>query len=121
MNEPKKTVLYWAPRVISILFALFISLFGFDVFSMGIGFPEIILAFFMDMLPAILVAVMVIIAWRWELVGSILCAGLAIFYLVMTWGRMGWDSYVTISGSLFVLAVLWFFAWRQKKKAHRAE
>ena len=116
MKEPKKTVLYWAPRIISILFALFISMFGFDVFDMGIGFPEIILAFFMDMLPAILVAMMIILAWKWELVGTILCAGLGLFYIFGMNYDMDFVVFLLIPMPLFILAVLWFLAWRQKKK-----
>ena len=115
MKEPKKTVLYWAPRVISILFALFISMFGFDVFDMGIGFPEIILAFFMDMLPAILVAVMVIIAWKWEMVGAIICAGLGLFYIFGMNYNMDFVVFLLIPLPLFILAVLWFLAWKVGK------
>ena len=116
MKEPKKTVLYWAPRVISILFALFISMFGFDVFDMDIGFPEIILAFIMDMLPAIIVVVMIALAWRWELVGAILCMGLALFYIFGTNFDMDIITYLLIPGPLMILAVLWFLGWLQKKK-----
>lgn len=116
MKEPKKTVLYWAPRVISILFALFISMFGFDVFDMGIGFPEIILAFFMDMLPAILVAVIIILAWKWELVGTILCAGLGLFYIFGMNNNMDFVVFLLIPMPLFILAVLWFLGWRRKKR-----
>ncbi len=116
MKKPKKTVLYWAPRVISIAFALFISLFGFDVFNMDIGFPEIILAFIMDMMPAILVAVMIAFAWRWELAGTVLCVGLAAFYFIFMNRHMDWVTILLIPGPLILLAVLWFFGWRQKKK-----
>lgn len=115
MKERKKTVLFWAPRVISILFALFIAMFGFDVFSMGIGFPEIILAFIMDMMPAILVVVMIILAWKWELVGAIICLGLALFYIFGMNNDIDFIVFLLIPLPLFVLSVLWFLGWRQKK------
>jgi hypothetical protein len=70
----------------------------------------------MDMMPAILVVVMLVLAWRWELVGTILCAGLAIFYIVMTWGKMDWIANLIIAGPLVLLSVLWLLSWLQKKK-----
>ncbi|MEE4194136.1 MAG: hypothetical protein V2J07_02955 [Anaerolineae bacterium] len=115
MKEPKKTVWFWLPRVIGILFTLFISLFGFDVFNMGIGFPEIILAFFMDMLPAILVAAVVALAWRWEWIGAILSLGLALFYLFGTNFDLDIVVILLIPGPLIVLGVLWLVAWLQKR------
>ena len=35
MNNKWKRVLYWTPRVLGILFALFISIFALDVFGEG--------------------------------------------------------------------------------------
>jgi len=44
MNTTTKRVLFWAPRVLGILFALFLSLFALDVFSEGYSFGETMLA-----------------------------------------------------------------------------
>jgi hypothetical protein len=38
MNESKRRMLFWTPRLLSILFAIFISLFALDVFGEGYGF-----------------------------------------------------------------------------------
>ena len=35
MNTKPKRVLYWIPRALTILFALFISVFALDVFGEG--------------------------------------------------------------------------------------
>ena len=40
MNKTVKPVLYWSPRILCILFAIFISLFALDVFGEGDGFWE---------------------------------------------------------------------------------
>ncbi len=38
MKRPMKQFLFWSPRVLTILFALFLSLFALDVFGEGYGF-----------------------------------------------------------------------------------
>ena len=116
MKEPKKTFLYWCPRILGIVFALFMSLFGFDVLDMGYGFPEIILALIMDMMPAILVAIAVVLAWRWEWIGTILFIGLAVLYMSMTSLEMDWVTFLLIPLPLTIVGVLWYLAWRQKQK-----
>ena len=44
MKRPVKRTLFWAPRILCILFAVFVSLFALDVFGEGYGFWETILA-----------------------------------------------------------------------------
>lgn len=116
MKEPKKTVWFWLPRVIGIIFTLFISLFGFDVFDLNIGFPEIILAFLMDMMPAIVVAIVLALAWRWEWIGAILSLGLALFYIFGFNFDIDIIIILLIPGPLVVLSVLWLVSWLQKRK-----
>ena len=59
------------PRVLSILAIGFVSLFALDSFEHGtIG--EQILAFLMHMIPSFVLIIILVIAWKWELIGGIL-------------------------------------------------
>lgn len=71
---------YWAPRILSIGFILFISIFALDVFS-GYTGVRIILPLFIHLLPSLLLLTVTAIAWRYELVGAIIFLGFAIFYV----------------------------------------
>jgi hypothetical protein len=115
MKEPKKTVLYWAPRVLTILFAVFISLFALDVFD-EYQFPKVLLALLIHMVPTLIVIAVLLVAWRWEWVGAILCMGLALFYIFGTNFDMDIIAYLLIPGPLMLVSVLWLLSWRQKKK-----
>ena len=42
MNKSVKPVLFWTPRILCILFAIFISLFALDVFGEGYGFFRVL-------------------------------------------------------------------------------
>ncbi len=111
MNTSTKRLLFWTPRVLCILFAMFLSLFALDVFSEGYGFWETILALLIHLVPVYIVVIVLVIAWRWEWVGAILFIASALFYLVWAWGRFHWSAYLVISGPLVLLSVLFLFNW----------
>jgi hypothetical protein len=66
MNRPVKRFLFWTPRIVCILFALFLSLFSLDVFGVGLGFKDMLIAVVMHQLPAVIMIVVLAVAWRWE-------------------------------------------------------
>jgi hypothetical protein len=79
--------LYWTPRVLVILFAIFLSIFSFDVFSEGYGFWKTIAALLIHLVPSFIIIITLILAWRREWIGSIVYPGLAIVYVV----AIGWN------------------------------
>ena len=78
-------LLYWAPRVLGILFVLFTSIFSLDVFDAGYTFPETMIALIMHLLPTIILAILLVISWKYELVGGIifLLLGMAFPILIL--------------------------------------
>jgi len=88
---------------------MFLSMFAFDV--EGYGFGETILAVLIHLVPTYIVVIALVIAWRWEWVGAILFIALAVFYVVWAWGRFPLVVYLSISGPLALLAVLFLFNW----------
>ena len=118
MTKSARGVLFWAPRILTILFALFLSVFALDVFAETKGFLETLTALALHLVPTFLVVVLLVFAWRRELIGVIAFAGLAIAYVVVTWGRgFPWVTYVMISGALLLISVLFFLSWRQRSRA----
>ena len=101
-----RKIIYWAPRVLAVLYALFISLFALDVFSEGYSITETIVALFMHMLPTLVVVIMLVIAWRWELIGGLLFILLAGAFLVF-FGRGGdLDTSLIVAVPLFLVGML---------------
>ena len=116
MNIKLESVTLWAPRVLGILFAMFLSLFALDVFEEGYGFWGTTFALLMHLVPVYLVLIAVLVAWRWEPVGALLYAALGVAYLVLAWGRFHWSVYVVISGPLFLLATMLVVDWSLRMK-----
>ena len=111
MNTSTKRVLFWSPRVLCILFAMFLSLFALDVFNEGYSFWETIVALLIHLVPTYIVIIALVIAWRWEWVGAILFVVLALFYLVSAQGEFSWSTCLMISGPAFLVGVLFYFNW----------
>jgi hypothetical protein len=114
MNQRTRRLLFWAPRVLSILFAIFVSLFALDVFSEGYGTLETLLALAIHLIPTIVIVMALIVAWRWEGLGAILFAALAVLYLGISSG----GSWV-ISGPLFLIGLLFGLNWTFRKQRQR--
>ena len=106
-----RRILYWSPRALGILFALFISLFALDVFSEGYGLGEAVIAFLIHLVPTYIVVIALIIAWRWEAVGALLFAAVAALYWVMSRG----ETWI-IPAPLLVVALLFLLNWAYGKR-----
>ncbi len=111
MKRPITGLLIWTPRILCILFAVFLSSFAADVFGEHYGFWKTILALLIHLIPTWIVLIVLAIGWRWEWVGAILFPVLGVLYLVMFWGRFPWSVYLVISGPLFLLGLLFLINW----------
>jgi signal transduction histidine kinase len=63
-----KRAFCWLPRILSVLFIAFISVFALDVFSE----PQWFLALFMHLIPSYFLIVITIVAWKHEVLGGFL-------------------------------------------------
>ncbi len=121
MNEKIKKVLFWSPRVLGVLFAIFISLFALDVFMEGYGFWEMIIALLMHLIPTAIFLLVLVVAWRWEMIGGFLFIALGVLYIALFWSPDRLPGYLIISGPLFLVGFLFlldgFFARDNRTEA----
>jgi hypothetical protein len=111
MNSGSRKLLYWTPRILGILFALFTSLFALDVFEEGYGFWETVLALLMHLIPTFIILIALFTAWRREWIGALLFIALGVFYIVWSWAEIPWMAYLLISGPLFLIGALFLLDW----------
>ena len=120
MNKINK-ILYWAPRILSIVFILFLMMFSLDIFGNNYSFWETILGLFMHNIPAMILGVILIISWKYEIVGGIVFTLAGIAYITMTiinanvpwYIVISWS--VTIAGLAFLIGILFFINCKKKK------
>lgn len=108
----------WTPRVLSILFACFISLFALDVFAEGRPWTETLVALLMHLIPTYVLILILVFAWRRPWVGALAYTALAIAYAVMAGRHPSWI--LAIAVPLLVTAGLFWLSWRATRSP-RAE
>ena len=106
MNQSVEKILFWSPRVLGILIAIFVSLFALDVFGEGYSSWETIAALAMHLIPTLVILIVLGIAWRWEWTGGFLFVALGVLYITLFWEPSNLPAYLIISGPLFLVGIL---------------
>ena len=127
MTKPNKFI-FWAPRILLILFALFLGIFSFDVFDSCNGFFECVLGLFMHNLPSLILLVILAISWKHELVGAvifIILGSICIIGIIVSLllSPIEMINPILIIGSVvfFLIGILFFIGWKQKKKIRKKQ
>lgn len=115
-RKPAQQLLYWAPRALCVVYALFISLFALDVFNEGKGFWGTSLALLIHLVPTFLVLILLAVSWRREWIGGILFVLLGVLYVVWAWNKpFGvWSTLLMIAGPLVLTGALFLLNWRYR-------
>ena len=112
--------IYWAPRILAIIFVFFLALMSLDVFSLGLGFWDTLGALFMHSIPSLILLIILLISWRYEIVGGIafILSGIVYIILLMMqptfeWYLLSWA--LQVSGIAFLIGALFLVGWFKKK------
>lgn len=108
-------IIYWLPRILSIGFVLYLSLFALDVFSEYSGL-DVVLPFLIHLIPSFVLLVAVMIAWKHDLVGVVIFLGFAIFYIFMVGLNRPISWYMGISLPSAIVGILFLLSYLQKEK-----
>lgn len=113
---------FWSPRVLAILLAVFFSIFSLDVFGQNMTIWDTVLAFIMHNLPSLFILAVVYYSWRQEWIASVFFFALGIFFLyvlysvLVGYGKIQITSYILIASILFLLSFLYLFNWVFRRK-----
>lgn len=119
MNHATRVTLYWTPRILTLAFAAFLSVFALDVFDEARGAAQTAVALLMHLTPTFLILLFLALAWRREWIAAVAFAALGVLYIAWAWGRFPTSVYFAISGPLFVMAGLFLASWLDQSR-HRA-
>ncbi len=123
MSHWSKRCLFWAPRVLSIAFVAFLSLFAMDVFDEHLGFWQTAIDLTMHLIPSFVLIVVLILAWRWEWIGAALYAAAGLLYVIWVASmarpvppavRLTWV--LCIAGPAFLIAALFLANWIRRRE-----
>jgi len=118
-------LIYLLPRILCILAIAFISIFAFDAFDSELTLWKQIQDFAMHLMPSFLLLLVLLVAWKWELIGGIifLFIGLALSPIIYihnyhmngsVW--MSLSVIITITFPFILVGVLFIIGHRNKQK-----
>ncbi len=113
------------PRILGIIFILFLMMFSLDVFELRLTGWQIVMGLLMHNIPTLFLLIILIISWKHEIVGGIVFILAGVFYIIMLtmqptfeWYMLAWSA--IIAGPSLLTGVLFFINWR-KKRHYRIE
>ncbi|MDD2215266.1 MAG: hypothetical protein PHE41_01640 [Eubacteriales bacterium] len=112
-----KSKFIWIPRILAIIFILFITLFSLDVFSMEGSIFLKIGAFLIHSIPSLVLAIILIISWKRPRLGGFIfiIIGIAFTIFFKTYYRL--DIFLLISFPPMLVGILFFIAdFLQRKR-----
>ena len=105
------------------MFILFLALFSLDVFEPGRSFQEIALGLFMHNIPVFVLAAILWLSWKREIIAGIAFILAGILYIAIMaanalanrfeWYMLSWIF--TIAGPAFLIGILFIASWRQRQ------
>ena len=116
--------IFQTPRILAVLFIIFLALFSLDIFEGNYGFWGTILGLFMHNIPSMVLLIILIISWKHELVGAITFILVGILYIVFNiiTGNPNAELWYTtlfiflqISGTTFLIGILFLINWFKKR------
>jgi hypothetical protein len=114
--------IFWTPRILSILFILFLALFSLDVISSEYSIGEILLGLLMHNIPSLVLLIVLLISWKYEIVGGIVFLLAGLLYVANTMNsEIPWHTALiwsmTIAGPAFLIGGLFLANWSEKRSS----
>lgn len=110
-----KNYLHWAARILGILFALFLSLFAFDVFEGQASIWEQILGFLIHLTPVYVLIIGVILGWKRPWIGGAIFLGFGLYFMVSARGDL--LSFLLVGGIPVLIGLLFLADWWLGRKS----
>jgi hypothetical protein len=118
-------LIHWIPRILCIMAILFIMMFSADCFDGQWKAKELMICLVMHNIPAFILTLILVIAWKWEFIGGIIFVLLGVGFSPFIYTHnyaMNQSVWISISILLlttfpFVLVgILFLVSYRLKKK-----
>ena len=124
MKNSIKT-LHWLPRILCIIAILFISMFALDSFNPELTVWQQIKGFLLHLIPSFILILLLILAWRKELIGGIIFVIIGVIFTPLIFNHnyqmnqsigmsLGIISLITIP--FVIIGVLFIMSYYRKKK-----
>lgn len=116
MNKKLESFLHWLPKVLTIIFILFLAMLSADIFDSQLGFWDTILGLFMHNIPVLFLVVTLILAWRKPIIGAVVFPLMAIIYIAWALSNeIGMWAFNPVPLFAILLGVLFWVSHKRSK------
>lgn len=123
--KKSKGAIYWIPRILCIIAIAFVSLFALDAFEPGLTIWQQLQNFFMHLIPSFILIAILVVSWKWELIGGVLftIVGIVLTPIIFNhnyamnqsvWMSIGIVFAITVP--FFIVGVLFLIGHKRNKK-----
>ncbi len=116
-----KKILYWSPRIIGILAILFMMMFSIDCFDGEGPVMDKLICLIMHNIPSFCFIIVLIIAWKWELIGGILIALISLAAAIMFKSFAGNPASLLVISPFIVCSVLFMYQHYLQKRPKKLD
>ena len=102
--------MYWLPRILGIVMVLFLAIFAADAVGEGV------LAVFMHLVPAYILAIVFWVSWRSPKIGGPLYMLLGVWYIFGFGSNQHWTSQLILGGIPILIGALFYFGSVAKRE-----
>jgi len=102
----KRSLLYWAPRILGLSAISFISLFALDSFEAGRPLTTQLLHFAQHLTPSFILLALLALAWKWEKIGGIAFIAIGIIFSPLVYMLNHGRNHFSIAQSLLVVLII---------------
>ncbi len=110
------TKFIWIPRVLAIIFILFLSLFALDMFGGEAPLIEKIGGFLIHLIPSFVLVIILIISWNRPLLGGIAFIIMSILFTIRFRTYNHIFSFFAFTVTLAVCGILYLIAYKMGKR-----
>ena len=120
MGNKINKLIYWIPRILSIIFLCFLAIFSLDVITPGLSLWQIVAGLFVHNIPVLILFIILLISWKYEIVGGIVYILAGVIYIALLlrnpfeWYMLAWAG--QISGVAFLIGILFLIGWFKKNR-----
>ena len=111
----RQKIIYWTPRILALLFVIFLSVFSLDVFNEYSGWAAVP-ALFMHLLIPIALLVALAVAWRYDIVGVAAFLAFTAYYFYTAGFDRHWTVYALIVVPALLISFMFWLSWRQMNR-----
>ena len=117
----KHNWMFWIPRALILLFALFTMLFSFDVFESSAPWYQIAVGFAIHNTPFLLMMVILWISWKLPGLSSIICYLAMVFFAYIVRSNGSIVPLLMFTVPLFLVATMFLFEYLKESKTQKVK